>query len=67
MTNILLGRSILQAPDLKEFEMAQIGNLAPTTNEEAKTLIPSLQHRAVDDDELQRVIDDLITTKKYEL
>lgn len=29
---------------LREFEMAQLGNLAPSTAEEAKTLIPRYHH-----------------------
>jgi len=51
---------------LSEFEMAQIGNLAPSTTEEAKQLIPSLNDR-IEDDELQRILDDIITTRRYEV
>lgn len=62
---------------LREFEMAQIGNLAPSTVEEAQQLIPSLRtlprssggggETTVDgDDLLQRILDDITTTRKYE-
>lgn len=62
---------------LREFEMAQVGNLAPSTVEEAQQLIASLRtlpgsgggsgETAVDgDDLLQRILDDIATTRKYE-
>lgn len=49
---------------LREFEMAQMGNLAPATAEEAKMLIPSLVGR-IDDEELQKILDDLATIRRF--
>lgn len=58
---------------LSEFEMAQLGNLLPSTSEEAKFYIPryeffilitnyyyyySLKNK-IDDDSLQRLLDDI--------
>ena len=59
---------------LREFEMAQIGNLAPATAEEAKMLIPRYIHKKwlisslagrVDDEELQKILDDLATIRRF--
>lgn len=50
---------------LSEFEIAQIGNLTPTTAEEAKQIVPSVAG-SIDDGDLQRILDDLSTTRKYE-
>lgn len=55
---------ILQGNGLKEFEVTQIANLAPAVSEEAKQLIPSLIR--INDDDLQRLLDDLATLRKYE-
>lgn len=56
--------------------MAQVGNLAPGTVEEAQQLIPSLRTLsglgdsgdavADGDDALQRILDDIATTRKYD-
>ncbi len=51
---------------LAEFEMAQLGNLCPETSDEAKTLIPSLNGKK-DDDDLQRLLDDLSTARRFQL
>ncbi len=59
-------RQILMNAPLEEFEMVQIGNLAPATAEEAKQLISSLASR-VDDETLQKVLDDVATTRRFEV
>ncbi|PJF19104.1 DNA-directed RNA polymerase II subunit RPB4 [Paramicrosporidium saccamoebae] len=67
-TNRELVRAIRQtmlSSHLSEFEMGQIGNLAPSTSEEAKQLIPSLVGK-IEDEELQKILDDLATTRRYE-
>ena len=51
---------------LREFEMAQIANLAPATAEEAKQLIPSLRS-LIEDEELQKILDELATIRRYEM
>ena len=50
---------------LAEFEMAQLGNLGPETAEEARALIPSLVENKKEEDELQRLLDDLIAARRY--
>lgn len=50
---------------LCEFEMAQLGNLCPESVEEAKALIPSLVGK-MDDDFLQKILDDLTTTRRLQ-
>jgi DNA-directed RNA polymerase II subunit RPB4 len=52
---------------LAEFEMAQLGNLCPETAEEAKVLIPSLADGDKEEDELQRLLDDLIAARRYQV
>lgn len=51
---------------LREFELVQLANLMPASLDEAKQLIPSLNDGPVDDDQLQRILDDLSTLGKYE-
>lgn len=70
-------RTMSDSP-LREFEMAQVGNLAPNTVEEAQQLIPSLRTLSGisagssgggttdGDDLLQRILDDIAATRKYE-
>lgn len=50
---------------LEEFEMAQLANLSPETTEEAKTLIPSLNGKK-EDEELQRLLDDLTAIRRFQ-
>ena len=50
---------------MAEFEMAQLGNLCPDTADEAKTLIPSLNGKKEDDD-LQRLLDDLAESRRFQ-
>lgn len=50
---------------LEEFEMAQLVNLSPETTEEAKTLIPSLNGKK-EDEELQRLLDDLTSIRRFQ-
>lgn len=50
---------------LVEFEMAQLANLTPETSDEAKALIPSL-HGKKDDEDLQRLLDDLAASRRFQ-
>lgn len=50
---------------LSEFEMAQLGNLCPETAEEAKALVPSLSGK-LDDDLLQKILDDMSTARRLQ-
>jgi len=45
--------------------MAQLANLCPDTSDEAKTLIPSL-HGRKDDEDLQRLLDDLAESRRFQ-
>jgi DNA-directed RNA polymerase II subunit RPB4 len=47
---------------LHKFEIAALANLCPETAEEAKTLIPSLKNK-IDDDELQKILEDIQTKR----
>jgi len=51
-------RSILTKKNLEEFEIASLSNLLPETEEEAKSLIPTLSFK-FDDEELESVLTDL--------
>lgn len=51
---------------LVEWEMVQVGNLGPETTEEAKALVPSLGNADVDEEELQRVLDDLSAIRRFQ-
>ena len=48
-----------------EFEMVQVANLLPETVEEARALVPSLAG-SVDEDDLQRILDDLSTIRRFQ-
>ncbi|XP_067950910.1 DNA-directed RNA polymerase II subunit RPB4-like [Watersipora subatra] len=48
-----------------KFELAAIANLAPETAEEAKTLIPSLEERFLDED-LQPILDDIKSKRSFQ-
>lgn len=50
---------------LSEFEMAQLGNLCPETAEEARALVPSLAGK-LDDDILQKILDDMTTARRLQ-
>ena len=43
---------------LHKFELAQLGNLVPDSAEDARALIPSIQHKLTDE-ELEQLLDDL--------
>ena len=58
-------RGTLQKQKLHKFEIACLANLAPTTDEEAKALLPSLEGR-FDDLELSEVLDDIRTHMNYQ-
>ena len=58
-------RGTLQKQKLHKFEIACLANLAPTTDEEAKSLLPSLEGR-FDDLELNEVLDDIRTHMNYQ-
>lgn len=51
---------------LVEWEMVQVGNLGPETAEEARALVPSLGNADVDEEELQRVLDDLSAIRRFQ-
>ena len=51
-------RKILTQKKLHKFEIAMMANLCPTSVEEARVLIPSLEGR-YDDEELKQLLDDL--------
>ena len=50
---------------LAEFEMAQLGNLCPETAEEARALIPSLNGK-LDDDLMQKILEDMSTARRLQ-
>ncbi|KAI0989993.1 hypothetical protein GJ496_006218 [Pomphorhynchus laevis] len=50
---------------LHQFETAALANLCPESAEEAKTLIPSLTGK-IDDDQLQRLLDDIRAKKTFQ-
>ncbi|KAL5715830.1 DNA-directed RNA polymerase II subunit 4 [Ranunculus cassubicifolius] len=61
-------RETLSRNKLAEFELGVMGNLCPESVEEAFTMIPSLKTggRGIDDDAVQRMLDDLSTIKRFE-
>ena len=50
---------------LAEFEMAQLGNLCPESAEEARALVPSLNGK-LDEDLLQKILDDMSTARRLQ-
>ena len=60
--NRFISSSILHQRKLHKFEIAALANLCPETAEEAKTLIPSLKNK-IDDDELQKILEDIQTKR----
>ncbi|KAK8969551.1 hypothetical protein KSP40_PGU020031 [Platanthera guangdongensis] len=61
-------REILSRNKLSEFELSVLGNLCPETVEEAIAMVPSLKTkgRAVDDDAVEKMLNDLSLIKKFE-
>ena len=55
----------LQQHPLHKFELVALANLCPTTPEEAKTLLPSLEGR-FDDATLAEILDDVRTHISYQ-
>jgi DNA-directed RNA polymerase II subunit RPB4 len=53
------------ARGMVEFEMVQVANLLPETVDEAKALVPSLAG-SVDEDDLQKILDDLSTIRRFQ-
>eukprot|EP00656_Telonema_subtile_P004035 TRINITY_DN11835_c0_g1_i3.p1 TRINITY_DN11835_c0_g1~~TRINITY_DN11835_c0_g1_i3.p1 ORF type:complete len:144 (+),score=47.52 TRINITY_DN11835_c0_g1_i3:211-642(+) len=51
--------------NLTEFETTQLANLCPSTAEEAKYLVKSLQNK-IGDQELQQILDEMAAFGKYE-
>lgn len=47
---------------LHKYEVAALANLCPETSEEATTLIPSIKGK-LDEDELQKILDDIQTKR----
>jgi DNA-directed RNA polymerase II subunit RPB4 len=58
-------RTTLQQHPLHKFELVALANLCPTTPEEAKTLLPSLEGR-FDDATLAEILDDVRTHISYQ-
>ena len=50
---------------LHKFEVSQLVNLCPENAEEAKALIPSLEHK-LDEDELESLLRELHTKKSFQ-
>lgn len=50
---------LLSSYPLHKFERAQLGTLCPEDPEEARTLVPSLSDKGLDDEELQGLLDEL--------
>ncbi|KAI9023530.1 HRDC-like protein [Phycomyces nitens] len=58
-------RQLLGKDDLAPFEMSQLANLCCEDAEEAKALIPSLANK-VEDDQLQEMLNQMLTIKKFQ-
>jgi DNA-directed RNA polymerase II subunit RPB4 len=50
---------------LHKYEVAALANLCPENYEEAKSLIPSLNNK-IDDDDLQKILDDIQTKRSFQ-
>merc|ERR1712194_886167 len=50
---------------LTQFETTQLANLCPSSADEAKTLVKSLQNK-IGDEELQQILDEIAAFGKYE-
>ncbi|PKU87537.1 hypothetical protein MA16_Dca018068 [Dendrobium catenatum] len=61
-------REILSRNKLAEFELCVLGNLCPETVEEAIAMVPSLKSkgRALEDDAIEKMLNDLSLIKKFE-
>jgi DNA-directed RNA polymerase II subunit RPB4 len=55
---------MLAHKNLHKFEIAALANLCPENYEEAKTLIPSLKTK-LDDEELQKILEDIQTKRSF--
>ena len=49
-----------------EWEMVQVGNLGPESTEEARALVASLGNADVDEEEVQRILDDLTAIRRFQ-
>ncbi|XP_047138146.1 DNA-directed RNA polymerase II subunit RPB4 [Hydra vulgaris] len=58
-------RGLLSKKKLHKFELACIANLCPENAEEARTLIPSLEGRFVEE-ELQQILDEIKTHRSFQ-
>merc|ERR1711865_1305684 len=62
-------RELVQAKkeefNLTNFEVTQLSNLCPSTSEEARSLIKSLQTK-IQDEHLQSILDEMSAFRKYE-
>merc|ERR1711934_272368 len=56
---------VSEGVNLTRFEMTQLSNLCPSSAEEAKSLVKSLEHKIADDD-LQQLLDEMAAHRKYE-
>ncbi len=48
-----------------KYEVAALANLCPENSEEAKALIPSLENK-VENEDLQKVLDDIQTKRSFQ-
>ncbi|KAJ1984328.1 RNA polymerase B [Dimargaris cristalligena] len=58
-------RQFLAEANLEPFEVAQLANLCCEEAEEAKSLIPSLEHKK-EDTSIQAILNEMLTLKKFQ-
>ncbi len=56
---------MLVSNNFHKYEVAAIANLCPENYEEAKALIPSLEHK-IENDDLQKILDDIQTKRSFQ-
>jgi DNA-directed RNA polymerase II subunit RPB4 len=49
-----------------KYEVAALANLCPENSEEAKSLIPSLDNKVDNDEDLQKILDDIQTKRSFQ-
>ena len=64
-TIIAVRNMLVQKANFHKYEIASLANLCPENSEEAKALIPSLEDK-IDNDDLQKVLDDLQTKRSFQ-
>jgi DNA-directed RNA polymerase II subunit RPB4 len=48
-----------------KYEVAALANLCPENSDEAKSLMPSLENK-IDNDDLQKILDDIQTKRSFQ-